>query len=170
MKCIDENGRLFGKISVIDLLVIAVVLVLALALAVKNARVGGEKDVQEEKPQQAITLQVRAEGLRRYIYESLHVGDELWDQDHFDGKAVLGTIADIQVTRDPGTNLVAMDDGTVERVELEDTVDLLVTIDCTGVVEGRTYSINGDYEVGINSHRNYATLLSKFTGTVAGVS
>ena len=40
MKIIDENGRLWGKISVIDLLVIAVVLVMALALYVKNVRSG----------------------------------------------------------------------------------------------------------------------------------
>ena len=33
MKIIDRNGRLFGKISVIDVLVIAVVLVMAAALA-----------------------------------------------------------------------------------------------------------------------------------------
>ena len=32
MKIIDRNGRLFGKISVIDLLVVAVVVVLAAAL------------------------------------------------------------------------------------------------------------------------------------------
>ena len=36
MKIIDRNGRLFGKISVIDLLVIAVVAVMAVALYVKT--------------------------------------------------------------------------------------------------------------------------------------
>ena len=36
MKIIDRNGRLFGKISVIDVLVIAVVLVMAAALFFKN--------------------------------------------------------------------------------------------------------------------------------------
>lgn len=169
MRIIDENGRLFGKISVIDLLVIAVVLVLALALCVKNARLGADKEEKSDKPMQDITLQVRAEAQRRYIYESLHVGDEIWDQDHFDWETPLGVIADIEVTSDPGTTFSSMNDGTVERVEVEDTVDLLVTIQCTGVVEDRTYSINGDYDVGINSNRNYSTRLSKFTGMVADV-
>ena len=36
MKIIDKNGRLFGKISVIDVLVILVVAVMAFALYVKN--------------------------------------------------------------------------------------------------------------------------------------
>ena len=45
MKIIDHNGRLFGKISVIDLLVVAVVVVMAAALHFKRSeerRVGKE--------------------------------------------------------------------------------------------------------------------------------
>ena len=36
MKLMDKNGRLFGKISVIDVVVVLVVLVMAAALHVKN--------------------------------------------------------------------------------------------------------------------------------------
>ena len=36
MKLMDKNGRLFGKISVIDVVVVLVVLVMAAALYVKN--------------------------------------------------------------------------------------------------------------------------------------
>ncbi len=36
MKMIDRNGRIFGKISVIDLVVVAVVVVLAAALYFKS--------------------------------------------------------------------------------------------------------------------------------------
>lgn len=169
MKIIDENGRLFGKISVIDVLVIAVVLVMALALYVKDALMNEGKDDEPDLPEQAITLQVRADAQRNYLYRSLHVGDEIWDQNHFDGENILGVITDIQVTSDPGMVAVTMPDGTVPWVEAEDTVDLLITIQSSGVVKGRTYFINGDYSVGINSNRNYATRLSKFTGVVADV-
>lgn len=169
MKIIDENGRLMGKISIIDLLVLVLVLVLALALVVKNALLNADKEDKPDQPEQTITLQVRAETLRRYVYESLHVGDEIWDQDHFEDGKILGVIKKIEVTNDPGTMLATMNDGSVERVESEGTVDMLVTIECTGVLEGRTYYINDDYSVGINSNRNYATLLSRFTGSVVDV-
>ena len=36
MKLIDREGRLFGKISIIDVLVLAVVIVMAVALYVKD--------------------------------------------------------------------------------------------------------------------------------------
>ena len=46
MKMIDRNGRIFGKISVIDLVVAAVVVVLAAALYFKSNQVhtGGTVD------------------------------------------------------------------------------------------------------------------------------
>ena len=77
MKIIDENGRLWGKISVIDLLVIAVVLVMALALYVKNVRMNADQKPVSGEPAQTITIQVRAEAQKNYIFNSLHVGDEI---------------------------------------------------------------------------------------------
>ena len=169
MKIIDKNGRLFGKISVIGLLVVGVVLVMAAALYVKNTRldVGMEKPVPV--PHQPITMQVRANGVRNYVYQAIRVGDELWDRDYPSGDQALGEITDIQVLNDPGTVLTAMDDGTVEMIEAEDTVDLLLTVKGSGVVGDRTYALNGVYSVGVNSNRNYATMLAQFVGTVADV-
>ena len=60
MKIIDRNGRLFGKISVIDVLVIAVVLVMAAALYFKNNQAHTGAAVTE----QAITFQVRDHAIR----------------------------------------------------------------------------------------------------------
>lgn len=170
MKFIDENGRVFGKISVIDLLVIAVVLVMAAALCVKNARLNTEKEEQpEEKPEQTITFQIRVNAMRNHVYRSLQVGDELRDRDYSSGPKQLGVITDIQVVRSPGTSLTALPDGTMEMVEMEDSVDLLITVECSGVVDDRSYSINGVYGVGIGSNRTYLTQLSQFAGTVANV-
>ena len=59
MNFIDRNGRLFGKISVIDVLVIGVVLVMAAALFFKNNQAHTGMSVTE----QDITFQVRARGV-----------------------------------------------------------------------------------------------------------
>ena len=61
MKMIDRNGRLFGKISVIDVLVILVVLVMAAALYFKNIQTHTGTAVTE----QTITFQVRAREIGR---------------------------------------------------------------------------------------------------------
>lgn len=169
MKVIDENGRLFGKISVIDLLVIALVLVLALALYVKNALINSGKEEEPDLPEQTITIQVWLEAQRPYVFNSLHVGDNVWNPERFDGETYLGVITAVEAVNDPGTVLITNLDGSVERAEAEGTVDMLVTIECTGVQDGRTYFLNDGFSVGINSNRNYMTLLSKFGGITVSV-
>lgn len=166
MKIIDRNGRLFGKISVIDLVVVAVVVVLAAALYFKNNQAHTGSAVVE----QTITFQVRARGLDRYIADALLVGDGLYDQNYPSGGRAIGHITDVQVERDPGTKLAeSLGDGTAALVEAEETVDLLITLEGTGLVENGRYSINRIYALGVNSGRTYYTKRAQFMGTVAAI-
>ena len=96
MKIIDRNGRLFGKISVIDLLVVAVVVVLAAALYFKNNQAHTGTTVTEEN----ITFQIRARGVYDYVADAIQVGDGLYDKDYASGGKAIGRITDIQVERD----------------------------------------------------------------------
>ena len=126
MKMIDRNGRIFGKISVIDLVVAAVVVVLAAALYFKSNQVHTGGTVVE----QTITFQVRVRGLDRYIADAVLVGDGLYDQNYPSGGRAIGYITEVEVERDPGTKLAeSLGDGTAALVEAEDTVDLLITLE-----------------------------------------
>ena len=170
MKLMDENGRLFGKISVIDVLVVAVVLVMAAALCFKNASLGdiGEKE-RDRSIEQPITFQIRAQGLRTYIADAILEGESIYDANYPSGGEPLGTIAKVEVTADPGSAIYALFDGTAGLVEMEDTVDILITVEGTGVAEGRTWSINQAYDLGINSTRNYYTKQVQFVGVVDSI-
>ena len=121
MKIIDENGRLWGKISVIDLLVVAVVVVLAAALYFKNNQAHTGTTVTEEN----ITFQIRARGVYDYVADAIQVGDGLYDKDYASGGKAIGRITDIQVERDPGKKLaLEVNDGTAGLIEADETVDL----------------------------------------------
>lgn len=165
MKIIDRNGRLFGKISVIDLIVVAVVVVMAAALHFKSGQTHTGTSVTE----QPITFQVQARGLRSYAADALRVGDSLYDQGYSSGGRPLGRITDIQVEQEPGTGTATLFDGTVATVPSEGTVDLILTIEGSGLVSGRSVSINRVYDLGINSSRNYCTKYVQFIGTVSSI-
>lgn len=167
MKIIDRDGRLFGKISVIDLLVIAAVAVIAAAVYVKhNATPTGSGTVKE----QPIVFQIRAAGLEDYLAGAIRVGDKVYDASYSSGSGPVGEITQIQVLSDPGTVLCeSMADGTLPVVEAEGTVDLLVTVKGSGVSDGRSYTINRVYEVGVNSSRTYRTNRASFVGTVTDI-
>ena len=63
MKLIDRNGRLFGNISIIDVLVIAVVLFLAVALQFKGNQTHTGTSVTEVP----INYQITVSGVRNYV-------------------------------------------------------------------------------------------------------
>ena len=165
MKVIDQNGRLFGKISVIDLLVVAVVIVLAAALHFKSGQTHTGITVTE----QPITFQLRVRGVRSYVADAIRVGDGLYDQNYSSGGRALGEITDIQVERDPGTTMAYLNDGTVALIDTDDTVDLLITVEGQGLLNGKSYSVNRVYDLAVNSARAYYTRTSQFTGTVASI-
>ena len=166
MKIIDRNGRLFGKISVIDLLVVAVVVVLAAALYFKNNQAHTGTTVTEEN----ITFQIRARGVYDYVADAILVGDGLYDKDYASGGKAIGRITDIQVERDPGKKLaLEVNDGTAGLIEADETVDLLITLEGRGLVDGKRYSINRVYALGVNSSRTYYTKQAQFIGTVAEI-
>ena len=74
MKLMDKNGRLFGKISVIDVVVVLVVLVMAAALYVKNTSLSHTSTRVTNTP---ITYQVTAYNVRQYVADAIQEGDLL---------------------------------------------------------------------------------------------
>lgn len=164
MKIIDHEGRLFGKISVIDLLVVAVVIVLAAALRFKS----GQTITGTSVPEETITFQVEVYGVRRYVADAIQLEDKLYDLNYASG-GPLGEITEVQVVREPGTLVAVLDDGTAGPVEAEDTVNLLVTVKGSGLVSGRSRTINRIYDLGLNASRTFYTNCAQFTGTVSNI-
>ena len=140
-KIIDRNGRLFGFISVIDLLVIVVVAVMGFALYTKNTQMA---ITSTNTADQTITYQILASGIRTYVAEAVREGDQLFDPE--------------------------FDDGTVAAATVEDGVDMLITVEGTGLVsESGRYTLNRVYELGVNSSRTFCTKYAEFIGTVTEI-
>lgn len=162
MKLIDHNGRLFGKISVIDVLVLAVVVVLAAALYFKSNQTHTGTSVTNNE----ITYQVLASGVRNYVADAVREGDYMYDQDRSSG-GTLGKIVSIEVL--PSGKMAEFNDGTVDTVPVEDGVDLLLTIQGSGILSDGRYLLNRVYDLGVNSSRNFYTPYAQFTGVVTSI-
>lgn len=163
MKLIDRNGRLFGKVSVIDLIVVAVVLVLAVALNMKNNHLSHTSTSVTNDP---ITYQVLVSGSRNYVADAVREGDLMFDQDRSSG-GTLGKILSIEVL--PGSKMAELNDGTVEVIPAEDCVNLLLTVQGEGIVSDGRVLLNRIYDLGVNSARNFYTKYAQFTGTVTDI-
>lgn len=160
MKIIDKNGRLFGKISIIDVLVVVVIAVMAVALYTKNnlKEITGNKTEEQE-----IVYQLRGWSVPEYMADAIQVGDKLYDSEKTK-EGCLGEIVNIE--RSEGTRMSTLPNGVMDHLPVEDTVNLLVTVKGGGMVEDGHYKLNRTYELGVNSSHVYCTAYSQFYGVV----
>lgn len=146
MKFIDEKGKLFGKLNVIDALVLLVVIFAAALVGLKvwqnhQAQLEQERLAQEEKENQEenwLVYTVKVTGLDTAIYDvATHFIDRengVIDQMLTSAGLQDGYIVDVEAM--PHVTYVACPDGTVKTVESsgkDKRVDLLFT--CVANVE-----------------------------------
>lgn len=156
MKLIDHNGRLFGKISVIDVAVLLVVALLAFALHTKNNSL---TVTSTGSAGTTITFTAVAENLDMQVADAIVVGDKLYDEDHATGGAI-GTITSVEKL--PAQETEKLTSGEYAVLTNPDGANVRITVECSGiVVEGR-YSINRVYELGVNAKRNFYTPYAVF--------
>jgi len=163
MKIIDKNGRLFGKISVIDVLVILVVVVLAVALEFKNRQTQTGTSASDIP----ITFQLRVNGEHDYVTAAVRAGDKLYDLDNSSG-GPLGTITNVETL--PGTKVATFYDGTMDTVPVENGVTLLLTVEGSGIISNNRYLLNRVYNLGVNTTRNYYTPYAQFLGNITSIT
>ncbi len=160
MKLIDENGRLFGKISVIDVVVLVAAAALAGALYLKTTALP-QTSTTAKTPD--IYYQVLLEAVPDFAEDQIRVDDLLFDEDRL-ASGCLGSITDVEVR--PGKKLILFSDGTAAMAPVENSVDLLITVKGEGLIENGRYSLNRVYDLGVNSRRNFCTQYVRATGTV----
>ena len=126
---IDEKGRLFGKINIVDLLVILVVLIGIAVVAVKFLAPGSATAVNP--PKTHVTYQVLVEGVQPEVYENIqeHIPGALMASGEFlDGKVTAVTAtphaSEASVSTTGDMLLVPVD---------SDLLDLVFTIECNVV-------------------------------------
>ena len=126
MRVIDGNGRLFGKISLIDVLVIIFVIGLAAGLFYKN--ISG--DIQQIiKADKKFYVTFKGELVRRFSVDAVSEGDIFYQK--YDTQA-LGPVVGITVK--PAREIMLKPDGTAVYAEIIDRYALYITVECTGSI------------------------------------
>ena len=163
MKLIDNNGRLFGKISIVDVLVVLVVVAVGLAVYFKTHQPQTGTKIETE----TIVYQMLLNSQPQYVVDSLQIGDDVFDKERSTGGS-LGKIIDIEVTE--GTKREELDKGTVAMVPYTGRYNVLLTIEGTGLYsEESGYSLNRIYDIGVNSNRYFNTKYARFESTIVSI-
>lgn len=130
MKLIDKNGKIFGKINLVDL---GIVLLLVLAVAAVGFKIMKERLIERETAVIQYTLYV--EGVRQQSVDAINmVYDDITDAENDDP---LGKIIDVR--QEPAAKIVQKADGEYTKAYYPDKFDLYVTLETKGVVSKDGY-------------------------------
>lgn len=161
-KLVDQNGRLFGLISLIDLLVIAIALVLVGALSFKES---STPIASITSPTTPITYQLTVSNMPAGRLNSLRVGDPLFDQETFNH---LGNITDIAV-EDCRISILKKD-GTFGFADVEGRYNVVLTIQAEALIDERQHVyVNRTDLVAVGWSLNVYTQASLFNGLITAL-
>jgi len=161
MKLIDKKGRVFGRISFIDLTVIAVIIVLAIGAVYKFKFMDKTSNTVA---MQDVTYTVRIDQVRDYIYDNIEIGDQIFDK--ASGNAI-GTISGIQ--KEQATDIIMLSDGTAVRGPVENRINIILTIDAKAVKNDSGIFVNRSYELLRGSKRLFITKYFECEGSISSI-
>lgn len=162
MKILDENGRIGGKISIVDVIVVLLCLLMVIAVVLKYSDNDTRKKSMEAKE---ITYTVRIERIRQCSVDSVRKGDHFVESVN---KNDVGEVVGIDVQ--PATSLMEIDDGSMVDAPIQDRYDMVLTLKTNAEIHGGHVYLNHTDELSVNGS---LTLLSKyihFTGQVTGIN
>lgn len=150
---IDAKGRLFGKVSIIDILIGICIAGMIIGVALRFITSGGLSKAEMTVP---IELTLRAKEVRQYTVSAVKEGDIVFDE----SGARLGTVSKVSAT--PAKRIFESNSGKIFNAELPNKFDLYITIDAKGQADASGYFINGSRQMSSGStqiiHTNSATM------------
>ncbi|NLK36954.1 MAG: DUF4330 domain-containing protein [Epulopiscium sp.] len=161
MKLVNEKGKLFGKINIIDFCVILLVIALALGAAYKFR---GLEKTSTTTTMEPIRYTIEVKKIRDYIFQNVKEGDLIFDKTS--GNCI-GTITKIDAT--PAKEAVLCIDGTYNMGDVENRIDVVFTVEGEGVISADGYFINKTYELVSGSERKFMTKYFECDGSIKDI-
>ncbi|HHP7230394.1 MAG TPA: DUF4330 domain-containing protein [Xenococcaceae cyanobacterium] len=174
MKIIDAQGRLFGKISILDIGAGAVIF-LAIAGILFFPGTPVTKGIVAQSRLKPIEIQVLVRGLGVSNYQGLLEAFEQNPKIDIDIRnQPAGSVAVLATETLPRTTPVPQPDGTVKalpdpRPEVELIRDLLVTLSSDAEITGNGLVLEGSKKVKIGTGIRLQSQTYDFNGTIVGI-
>ncbi len=135
MKWIDEKGKLWGRINIIDL---ALILIVLAALAFVGMKFLGKGEIAIISEKQSVTVSIFTNGVFPFVKEQMQTGDEVRLQSN---NALMGKIERLDIRN--GFALIATADGRWVEADIPEKYSIDIVINGEAVKSGDSLSIGG---------------------------
>jgi len=139
---IDKKGRLFGKVSIIDILAIVIVIAIAVFVGVKFKKDNTSSPFTQKEDRIQIVYLI--EEVKDFVVDELKIGDSARESVY---KASFGNVTDIK--RDKSVSWVKTDQGKLFKSSKEGYSCVYITMEATGIYGDNGVTIGGgEYFIG----------------------
>ena len=141
---IDDKGRVKGRISIIDIILVVALLVLSAGFAYRNL---SPRLAPIVNPTDVFYVTITQTRLRHFVTDAIDVGDVVFRQHE---RNPIGRVTHIELR--PAFDYMLKTDGTVVLAEMEDRHTIFITVEAMGSITERGFFINGNDHVAPGSH------------------
>ena len=133
---IDNQGRLFKKISIIDIIIVVAILVLGAGFIYRQTSQTLGNIINPTTP---LYVTIHGAGIRHFIVDAVDVGDVVFRRHD---RQAIGEVVDIRVEQAMGSLLRS--DGTAVLAPMEGRYDIFITVAAVGSQGAVGYLVNGN--------------------------
>ncbi len=137
MKIIDNKGKIFGKVSIIDILIAFCLIFIAVVFVLKIS--GNIKIPTPTKQNVEYTTQIKAYNLFKTDKEPFKVGEKLYSS----SGDVIGEI--IAIDKQQGYSNEKLQDGTFIKFKNDEYIDYYLTVKGVGSYTDKGYKAEGKF-------------------------
>jgi hypothetical protein len=160
-KLIDEKGRLFGIISVVDIIALVAVIILGLVVF---ARLSGQSNPLITVNTIPVTYTVRLQMVRYTVAELVRPGDSLFNETG----TYIGTIVDVSVTETAIAEWII--DGTFLVAGAQDRYDVTLTVEVQCTYSNGRYYADRVFELNANVEHRFLTRYASLPGFITTIT
>lgn len=157
---LDKNGKLFGKINIVDLLVILAVIVAVLGISARFITIAAENVRQKTQ----FSYVVEIDGIRIYTVDALNKKGIVTD---INGETVIGEITDVEYK--PKTVQSIKSNGESVFAEVPEKYTALITVEAEGNESDDGYFVGNNIELSVGSNIAMTTKYVNSTGRVVSI-
>ena len=157
----DKNGKIKGKVSIIDILVILLIVVVIAGIAARY----GSKITTAVKSDKQFEYVLRVENVREYTVNALNKKGKVTDKK---SEKDLGEIVDVQVENATQQSITAS--GEVKNPETPGRYTCFVTIRATGKESDDNYILNDSTELSVGRNIDLYSKYVKTSGDIKSVT
>ena len=157
----DKNGKILGKISIVDLAVLLLVVVVAIGTFYRF----NSPMTDVDRGDHLIDFTIRIEGVRDFTEANYHDGLRVYDR--LTGQF----IGHIQNTRtEPNYRLITLVDGTIIHAPTPGQITILMDVVAHGRLSPTAIYVEGTYEITAGSRIYLTTKYVQVQGYIESVS